>query len=81
MRTLCTVPVDGDARWSSLCAREPGTRRAKFCSAMRHDDEDDPKKPQPIAVTKKGTNGVEAAEANSWLVRKDSDRDRHRHVV
>ncbi|HSS01284.1 MAG TPA: hypothetical protein VLM79_29700 [Kofleriaceae bacterium] len=48
---------------------------------MRHDDEDDPKKPQPISVPRKGTNGAEAAEGSPWLVRKDGDRDRHRHVV
>ena len=42
----------------------------------------DPKKPQPVRVPKKGTNGPEAAEAFPWrAVRKDSDRDRHRHVV
>jgi hypothetical protein len=47
---------------------------------MRHDEED-PKKPQPIAVAKKRSNGVEATEATPGLIRKDHDRDRHRHVV
>jgi hypothetical protein len=81
MRTVCPRFVDGNARRTSLCVDELGTARAKFCSVMRHDEEEDPKKPEPIAVTKKRTNGVEAAETNPWLVRKDSDRDRHRHVV
>jgi hypothetical protein len=48
---------------------------------MRHEDEEDPKKPQPIAVAKKGINAPEADEATPWLVRKDHDRDRHRHLV
>jgi hypothetical protein len=48
---------------------------------MRRDDEDDPKKPRPVKVPKKGTNAVEAAEGLPWLLRKDDDRDRHRHVV
>jgi hypothetical protein len=48
---------------------------------MRYEDEDDPKKPRPVQVPKKGTNGVEAAEGAPWLLRKDGDRDRHRHVV
>ena len=48
---------------------------------MRHDDEDDPKKPQPIAVTKKGTNALERAEGDLCPIRKDDDRDRHCHVV
>ena len=48
---------------------------------MRHDDEEDPKKPQPVGVTKKGTNALESAEGSPWLSRKDGDRDRHRHVV
>jgi hypothetical protein len=64
-----------------LCADEPGTAHAKFFRVMRHDDEDDPKKPQPVAVTKKGTNALEAAEGSRWLNRKDDDVDRHRHVV
>jgi len=81
MRTVCTLPVDGDGRPSSLCADEPGTRHAKFCSVMRNDDEDDPKKPQPVAVTKKTTNAHEGAEREPWPIRKDNDRDRHCHVV
>jgi hypothetical protein len=47
---------------------------------MRHDEED-PKRPLPIAVPKKGTNAPEAAEGCPWLIRKDDHRDRHRHVV
>jgi hypothetical protein len=47
---------------------------------MRHEDEADPKRPRPVRVTKKGTNSVEADEGSPWLVRKDVDRDRHRHV-
>jgi hypothetical protein len=34
-----------------------------------------------VKVPKKGTNAVEAAEGLPWLLRKDDDRDRHRHVV
>jgi hypothetical protein len=48
---------------------------------MRRDDEDDPKSPRPVHVARKGTNAVEAVEGAPWLVRKDNDRDRHRHVV
>jgi hypothetical protein len=49
---------------------------------MRDYDEEDPKKPQPVRVQKKRTNTPEAAEATPWrLLRKDHDRDRHRHVV
>jgi hypothetical protein len=48
---------------------------------MRH-DHDDPKKPQPNRGTHKGTNASEAAESPGWRpVRKDDDRDHHRHVV
>jgi hypothetical protein len=51
-------------------------------SAMRDHDEEDPKKPQPVRVPGKGINAAEAAEAAPWLpLRKDDDRDRHRHVV
>ena len=55
-----------------------------ICTAfvtMRHDDEDDRKKPRPVRAPRKGTNAVEAAEGAPWLLRKDDDRDRHRHVV
>jgi hypothetical protein len=45
------------------------------------DYEEDPKKPLPVQVPKKGSNGFEAAEAAPWrTTRKDIDRDRHRHV-
>jgi len=47
---------------------------------MRHDEED-PKKPEPIAVPKKGNNALESTEGSPWLNRKDDDVDRHRHVV
>jgi hypothetical protein len=48
---------------------------------MRDYSEEDPKKPQPVHVPKKGSNGLEAAEAAPWrAIRKDLDRDRHRHV-
>jgi hypothetical protein len=48
---------------------------------MRDHDEAHPKKPQPIRVLKKGTNGFEAEEATPWYgTRKDVERDRHRHV-
>ena len=44
---------------------------------MNHeDDEDDPKKPRPITITKKRAGKLELAEA-----RKDDDRDHHRHVL
>jgi hypothetical protein len=76
-----TGRADGDARPRSLCADELGIARAKFRTVMRHDNEEDPKKPEPIAVTKKGTNALEAAEGSPWLIRKGDDRDRHRHVV
>jgi hypothetical protein len=62
-------------------ARASGTGSAHFFSTMRHDDEDDPKKPRPVQVPKKGTNAVEASEGVPWLLRKDGDRDHHRHVV
>ena len=49
---------------------------------MRDYDEEDPKKPQPVRVPLKGTNAYEAAESAPWRpIRKDLDRDRHRHVV
>jgi len=43
--------------------------------------EEDPKKPQPVRSSRKGSNSYEAAEATPWIpTRKDIDRDRHRHV-
>jgi hypothetical protein len=45
-------------------------------------DEDDPKKPRPVPLAKKHLGAPEAAEANPWRhLRKDHDRDRHRHVT
>jgi hypothetical protein len=47
---------------------------------MRRDEEEDPKRPQPVAIHKKGTNQLETAEGRPWLTHKE-DRDRRRHVV
>ena len=49
---------------------------------MRDYDEDDPKKPRPVGDRKKGPSPTESAEdPRSWShIRKDADRDRHRHV-
>ena len=47
--------------------------------AMRDDEEDNPKKPRPIWSAKKRSNPGEASEAIP--IRKDDQRDRHRHVV
>jgi len=46
---------------------------------MRDYDEEDPKKPRPVWPMKKRSNPSEAAEAIP--VRKDGERDLHRHVV
>jgi hypothetical protein len=48
---------------------------------MRDEDEDSPKKPRPVRVRKKGSNATEAVEGAPWLIRKDDDREHHRHVV
>jgi len=48
---------------------------------MRPDDKEDPKKPRPVQLPRKGTNAIEATEGAPWLLRKDDNRDRHRHVV
>jgi len=48
---------------------------------MRH-DEQDPKKPRPVRIPRKGIGTPESAEAAPWRpLRKDLDRDHHRHVV
>lgn len=47
--------------------------------AMRDYDEEDPKRPHPVWIPTKRSNQTEAAEAVP--VRKDDERDRHRHVV
>lgn len=48
---------------------------------MRDHDEEDPK-PRPVqAFRKKRTGAAEARESPRRLVRKDDERDRHRHVV
>jgi hypothetical protein len=51
---------------------------------MRYDDEEDPKKPQPITAFRKGDNTAEAQEHGPRSVgphgRKDDRRDYHRHV-
>jgi len=46
---------------------------------MREYDEEDPKKPHPVWTVKKRSSPTEASDAVP--VRKDGDRDRHRHVV
>jgi hypothetical protein len=45
-------------------------------------DEQDPKSPRPVEIPKKkGTNPLEAREGSPWRhLRKDDERDRHRHV-
>lgn len=49
--------------------------------AMREYDEQDPKNPRPITTQKKRTNPMEASEALPWShIRKDDERDRHRHI-
>jgi hypothetical protein len=47
---------------------------------MRYEDEDDPKKPQPTRRRLKGEGDREAQEHAPYAVRKDDDRDHHRHV-
>ena len=48
---------------------------------MRYEDEQDPKKPRPVAVAKR-INAPEAAESLPWSeLRKDHHRDHHRHVT
>ena len=52
--------------------------------AMRHDDQEDPKKPRPVTAFRKGENPREAQEHGLRKVgphgRKDDRRDYHRHV-
>jgi hypothetical protein len=50
--------------------------------AMRRDDnEGDRKRPRPVRHPKKRTGAGETAEAVPWThLRKDNERDRHRHV-
>jgi hypothetical protein len=57
-----------------------GTRDAILVGAMRDYDEEDPKKPQPVRIRRKGDCPQEAAEHGSRQVNRDDDRDRHRHV-
>lgn len=57
-----------------------GTCAAPTCLAMRDLDEADPKAPHPVQFPKKRTNPLEGAERAPWNLRKDDDRDRHRHV-
>ena len=60
----------------------PGTGTAQIGSAMRDYNEEDPKKPRPVRLIKKGYSAGEAAEADPWrMTRQDIDADRHRHVV
>jgi hypothetical protein len=46
---------------------------------MRDHDDEDPKTPHPVGILKKRANPAEAAEAIP--IRKDDERDHHRHVV
>jgi len=48
---------------------------------MRDYDEEDPRKPYPVRPFRKPVGAAEAVETPWRLVRKDDDRDRHRHVV
>jgi hypothetical protein len=56
-----------------------GTGSAPSHVAMRDHDEEDPKTPHPVWILKKRSNPSEAAEAIP--IRKDDERDHHRHVV
>jgi hypothetical protein len=48
---------------------------------MRDHDEEDPKKPRPVRVIRKGYNAMESAEVTPRrTTRNDLDLDRHRHV-
>lgn len=50
---------------------------------VRDYEEEDPGKPKPVSNKKrfKGTTDREAAEADPWAhLRKDGERDHHRHV-
>ena len=51
---------------------------------MRHEDEDDPKKPHPIAIGRKGDNAIEAEEHGPSEVGPDGkehdSRYNHMHV-
>lgn len=49
---------------------------------MREYDEEDPKTPRQTTTQKeKKTNPLEASEAQPWShIRKDDERDRHRHI-
>ncbi len=50
-------------------------------TAMREYDEEDPKTPRPITTQKKRTNPMESRESSPWShIRKDDERDRHRHI-
>ena len=43
------------------------------------DHEQDPKAPHPVSIVKKRSNPAEATEAIP--IRKDDERDHHRHMV
>ncbi len=48
---------------------------------MRDQDEDDPKKPQPVRIPKKDSNLAEAEEPSPWQpIGQDVNRDHRRHV-
>jgi hypothetical protein len=51
---------------------------------MRDYEEEDPGKPRPVHNKRrfKRTTNTEASEGDQWShLRKDNERDRHRHVV
>jgi hypothetical protein len=49
---------------------------------MRDYDEEDPKKPHPLGVWKKGRKPSEAGEGVPWRpTPRDYEHDRHRHVA
>jgi hypothetical protein len=52
--------------------------------SMREYDEEDPKQPRPVGVSRKGDNAWEAQESGNLREvgpsRSDQEQDRHRHV-
>jgi hypothetical protein len=69
----------GKASDGALPGAFSGTGSAPSQLAMRDDSEEDPKTPHPVWILKKHSSPAEAAEAIP--IRKDDDRDHHRHVV
>jgi hypothetical protein len=64
------------------CAQRQGEARTMqgTSSAMRYEDEQDPKKPQPVSARCKGDNPLESQEYRPRKVGPDDRRDHHRHV-